>query len=35
VHPSPRNRIWQSKNPWFDTDVLPFLKETVKKIINS
>ena len=25
-HPSPRNRIWMSKNPWFETEVLPELK---------
>ncbi|MDF0714905.1 uracil-DNA glycosylase family protein [Muricauda sp. 334s03] len=31
-HPSPRNRFWLSKNPWFDLEVLPELK---KKILNS
>lgn len=25
-HPSPRNRIWMKKNPWFETEVLPELK---------
>ena len=25
-HPSPRNRIWMKKNPWFETEVLPKLK---------
>lgn len=33
VHPSPRNRIWQKKNPWFEREVLPLLKETVRKAI--
>lgn len=28
-HPSPRNRFWLSKNPWFEKEVLPTLKETV------
>ena len=30
VHPSPRNKIWQKKNPWFETDVLPMLQKKVK-----
>ncbi|HHU37000.1 MAG TPA: uracil-DNA glycosylase family protein [Treponema sp.] len=33
VHPSPRNRIWLAKNPWFETDVIPLLQEWVRKII--
>ncbi|HUF04091.1 MAG TPA: uracil-DNA glycosylase family protein [Aridibacter sp.] len=24
-HPSPRNRFWMAKNPWFEEDVLPVL----------
>ena len=32
-HPSPRNFIWMNKNPWFQHDVLPALKEVVHKII--
>ncbi|WP_164683225.1 uracil-DNA glycosylase family protein [Streptococcus hyointestinalis] len=34
VHPSPRNQIWQKKNPWFATEVLPELKERVTKILE-
>ncbi len=34
-HPSPRNNIWQSKNPWFKSEVLPVLRKTVKKILES
>lgn len=26
-HPSPRNNIWQKKNPWFKAEVLPELKQ--------
>ena len=26
-HPSPRNNIWLKKNPWFETEVLPALRE--------
>ena len=33
VHPSPRNQIWMSKNPWFAQDVLPVFKETIQKIL--
>ncbi|MFM9904070.1 MAG: uracil-DNA glycosylase family protein [Pyrinomonadaceae bacterium] len=33
VHPSPRNRIWQKKNPWFEQEVVPKLKEVVRKVI--
>jgi len=29
VHPSPRNRIWQARNPWFENDVLPVLQSSV------
>lgn len=31
-HPSPRNAIWQAKNPWFKTEVLPRLKEEVASV---
>jgi len=32
-HPSPRNRFWLTKNPWFDIDVLPELKRRVGTFI--
>ena len=32
-HPSPRNRFWLAKNPWFETDVLPKLKQLISKAI--
>ncbi len=32
-HPSPRNRFWLTKNPWFETEVLPELKNTINKIL--
>ncbi len=32
-HPSPRNNIWQAKNPWFKAEVLPALKEEVYKLL--
>lgn len=33
-HPSPRNNIWQAKNPWFKAYVLPELKSRVSIIID-
>lgn len=33
-HPSPRNQIWQKKNPWFDAEVLPVLRKQVANIVN-
>jgi uracil-DNA glycosylase len=29
VHPSPLNFRWQAKNPWFERDVIPALRERV------
>ena len=33
VHPSPRNNIWQKKNPWFEQEVVPELRAIVRQII--
>ncbi|WP_203257532.1 uracil-DNA glycosylase family protein [Hyunsoonleella ulvae] len=33
-HPSPRNRFWLTKNPWFEVEVLPELMKQVKTILN-
>ncbi|MEQ1923704.1 MAG: uracil-DNA glycosylase family protein [Pyrinomonadaceae bacterium] len=33
VHPSPRNRIWQKKNPWFESEVVPALQLCVCDIM--
>jgi uracil-DNA glycosylase len=32
-HPSPRNNIWQAKNPWFGGLVLPTLREQVQALL--
>ena len=34
VHPSPRNNIWQAKNPWFKDEVIPDLQKIIQEIIN-
>ena len=28
-HPSPRNRLWLTRNPWFEAELLPVLRERV------
>ncbi len=33
-HPSPRNQLWVSKNPWFTSEVLPALKRRVKAVLK-
>lgn len=33
-HPSPRNNIWQKKNPWFKREVLPSLSNEVRNLIK-
>lgn len=33
-HPSPRNRFWMTKNPWFTQNVIPVLQEYIKSIID-
>ncbi len=33
-HPSPRNRIWLHRNPWFAAEFLPTLRQTVARILG-
>lgn len=33
-HPSPRNNIWQAKNPWFKERVLPGLRKSIQDILS-
>lgn len=33
-HPSPRNRFWVTKNPWFDTHVVPMLQSAFAKAVS-
>ena len=32
-HPSPRNNIWLKKNPWFEKQVLPYLRKELHRFI--
>lgn len=34
-HPSWRNTAWLKKNPWFEIEVLPYLRERVRRILTS
>ncbi len=34
VHPSPLNFRWLRKNPWYEEEVIPFLQEKIRKILN-
>ena len=34
-HPSWRNTAWLKKNPWFETEVLAYLRERVRRILTS
>ena len=33
-HPSWRNNAWIAKNPWFETELLPYLRRRVKTILK-
>jgi len=34
VHPSPRNQIWMKKNPWFEAETLPRLRDEIRRAIE-
>lgn len=33
-HPSPRNRLWLRRNPWFESEVVPVLRKTVHEALK-
>ncbi|HFI0507155.1 TPA: uracil-DNA glycosylase family protein [Streptococcus suis] len=33
-HPSPRNNIWQAKNPWFREEIIPQLQKIIVEILE-
>lgn len=33
-HPSPRNNIWLKRNPWFEHDVLPYVRRRVRQVLQ-
>ena len=34
VHPSPRNKIWQKKNSWFEKEVVPQLQIMIRSYVG-
>lgn len=32
-HPSPRNRLWLKRNPWFEADLIPVLRTEVARVL--
>ena len=32
-HPSPRNRLWLVRNPWFEAELLPVLRQRVAAVL--
>ncbi|TXE08302.1 uracil-DNA glycosylase family protein [Gelidibacter salicanalis] len=34
-HPSPRNRFWLARNPWFEMEVVPELKKSIQEILRA
>ena len=35
VHPSPRNRLWMKRNPWFEKEVVPALRREIRRIMKA
>ncbi len=33
-HPSPRNRFWLSKNPWFEEEIVPKLQARISQVLS-
>jgi uracil-DNA glycosylase len=33
-HPSPRNQLWLKRNPWFESELLPVLREKVGQLLQ-
>ena len=34
-HPSPRNNRWLKKNPWFEAEVVPYLRRQTRRLLKS
>ena len=32
-HPSPRNTLWRKRNPWFEAEVVPQLRQLVAPLL--
>jgi uracil-DNA glycosylase len=34
-HPSPRNQLWLRRNPWFEAEVVPTLRDRVRVLVDA
>ncbi|QIB66190.1 uracil-DNA glycosylase family protein [Kineobactrum salinum] len=34
-HPSPRNNLWLRRNPWFEAELLPALRQRVARLLDA
>ncbi len=34
VHPSPRNKAWLKRNPWFEAEVIPVVREVTARLME-
>lgn len=34
IHPSPRNTYWLQRNPWFESELVPAVKEHIKTLLD-
>ena len=34
-HPSPRNRFWMKKNPWFEQQIVPLLRSRLSEALGT
>ena len=34
-HPSPRNRLWFRRHPWFEAELIPVLRERVRAALDA
>jgi uracil-DNA glycosylase len=34
-HPSPRNLLWLRRNPWFEAELLPALRDQVAEVLGA
>jgi uracil-DNA glycosylase len=35
VHPSPRNQMWLRRNPWFEAEIVPYLRQHVRENLSA
>ncbi len=33
-NPSPRNTLWLRRNPWFESEMVPFIRQHVREVLK-